>query len=271
MRSSRTESRTEQHGAYVHGGDDPILVILSPPRAASTALARAFWQHPRFRWYLHEPFDRAYHRQDGDVAPIDWSAGRIDLGELTGTARGPGLVVKEMTFQVGDRLDELVSRATLPVVVTLREPRLSIASRIRRRVLDGEPGCFPAAETGWPDLLAALRHMTDAKIPYVVVDVARLRSCPAATVEALCGHLGLRYEPTMLTWPDASHLRLGQLGDEQRRWYAAALGSRGFVASDETPPPDDWFPVELREVVRNCSDAYREILSTMDVVGNGDD
>ena len=263
MRSSRTDR-------HVRGGDDPILVILSPPRAASTALARAFWQHPRFRWYLHEPYDHTYHRRNGDAPAIDWSAGRIDLGELTGTARGSGLVVKEMTFQVGDRLDELLSLATLPVVVPLRDPRLTVASRIHRRAADGEPEGFPVAETGWPDLLIALSRMDGDGIPYVVVDVASLRSRPAATVEDLCERLGLSFEPAMLTWPDASHLRLGQLGDEQRPWYEAALGSRGFVASDETPPSDEWFPMELRRAVREFSDAYREILSTVDVVGNDD-
>src|SRR5688572_11824723 len=40
---------------------DPVLVILSPPRCGSTAVARSFWQHPLFRWYIHEPYDRVYH------------------------------------------------------------------------------------------------------------------------------------------------------------------------------------------------------------------
>ena len=34
-----------------------VIVIVSPPRCRSTALARVFWEHPLVRYYAHEPFE----------------------------------------------------------------------------------------------------------------------------------------------------------------------------------------------------------------------
>jgi len=40
-----------------------IRLIISPPRCASTALARTFWEHPDIRFYAHEPFETTYYRK----------------------------------------------------------------------------------------------------------------------------------------------------------------------------------------------------------------
>ncbi|GAA2711063.1 hypothetical protein ACFY2R_18595 [Micromonospora olivasterospora] len=241
----------------------PVLVILSPPRCGSTALARAFWRHPAFRWYVHEPYDRAYHRGAGPAAARAALAEPLEVGRPGAT----GLVVKEMTFQAGAGLADLLRAATLPVVVPVRDPRLAVRSRARQRALAGQPAAFPAVESGWPDLAAALDLMRATAVPYVVVEFTALRRRPAALLPVLCRQLGLGFTPDLLSWPARAGLPLGQLGAEQRHWYDRALSSSRFVADDERPPGPDDVPAPLRPHLAEWLDVYRRAMRDPHAVG----
>ena len=241
---------------------DPVLLILSPPRCASTAVARAFWQHPWFSWYLHEPFDRVYH--DGvDRAQVRRVlAAPLCLAPLREpiSPEGRGVIVKEMTFQPGALLPELLSATTLPVVLTVRDPRLAIRSRMRQRQRGGQPEAFPLVESGWLDLLAAATCARSLGRPYVLVETTRLRADPLAYVPALCARLGVPYHERMLSWRPANDISLGQLGDAQRHWYEQVLGSDGLAPPrDELPELTDF--AGMRDHVEECLDVYREILT----------
>jgi len=259
----------------LQGRYEPVLVILSPPRCGSTAVARSFWQHPLFGWYLHEPYDQVYHR-GGNWMAVDHAASRpVELNALTaggsggcgGTAAGNGLIVKEMTFQVGSMLPELMMAATLPVVVTVRDPRLAIASRMRQRAAAGQDPGFPPVESGWGDLVAGLAAARARRIPYVLVEVTRLRAQPGLVLPALCERLGLQFTPDMTSWPSLGDLSLGNL-EEQRHWYSRVLRSTGFERPDEEIPDLDAFPAgDARAHVASCLDIYREILTDPFLVG----
>ena len=238
---------------------DPVLVLFSPPRSGSTAMARTFWQHPAFRWYVHEPFDRMYHH-GGDAGTV--LAAMADPLEVDGGVGGEGrdgLVVKEMTFQAGTRAAALADAATLPVVVTVRDPRLAVASRMRQRRLAGLDPSFPPAESGWPDLLAFLEWLRDNRRRHVIVDTSEVRANPEPVLVALCEQLGLTYTPDMLSWHDAREANLGQLADEQSHWYQRVLRSTGIEPPVEAVPDPADFPPELRTHVEECLDAYRNL------------
>ena len=66
------------------------LLIVSPPRSASTALARSLLNHSRVGPYIHEPCDLYCHRS----APASSILERLEA--LSGA-----LLIKEMTFQLG--------------------------------------------------------------------------------------------------------------------------------------------------------------------------
>lgn len=242
----------------------PVLVIISPPRCGSTVLARSLWRHPRFGWYVHEPYDEAYHR-GGDLQSVrEAMAGAVPqpAAERDG-GPGPGVIVKEMTFQAGPLLPELLHAATMPVVVTVRDPRLAVRSRMRQRAAGGAEPCFPPAETGWPALRDALAYLRRHGLPYVLVDVTELRRDPAALLPELCARLGLGFTPDMLAWPRADHIALGRLEDEQRHWYTRVLGSTGFEPPAERMPDLSEFPVRdgMRAHVEGCVALYHELLT----------
>jgi hypothetical protein len=241
---------------------DPVLVVLSPPRSGSTALARAFWPHPAFRWYVHEPYDRVYHQDAGAETVLDALRDPVEVG-------GPGsngLVVKEMTFQAGRYGGELAAAATLPVVVALRDPRLAVESRMRQRRRAGQEPSFPARESGWDDLVATLEQLRSNGTRYVIVDTTRLRAAPEPTLVTLCETLGLPYTTDMLTWPDAEDVRLGQLADEQSHWYERVLRSSGLQPPTEKVPDLDDFPPRMRAHVAECLEVYHDLRDDPEVL-----
>lgn len=238
---------------------DPVLVVISPPRCGSTVVSRSLWQHPQFRWYVHEPYDRFYHEHD------DWQSVRIAISnalEETETSFGQGMVIKEMTFQVGSLLPELVRAATLPIVVTLRDPRLSVCSRMRQRQIGGHEASFPCIETGWSDLENALAFLRDHSIAHVIVEVTELRRQPSVLLPALCDRIGLTFTPQMLSWPSAPNLPLGGLDGAQNHWYSRVLTSNGFQPCDEEVPELDTISDSggMREHIVECLRIYRTAL-----------
>jgi Sulfotransferase domain len=243
---------------------DPVAVILSPPRSGSTVLARSLWQHARFRYYLHEPFDRAYH--DGCAPSRQTTLGSVlDRGAASGgdgSSQRGGIVIKEMTFQARELAAELIDAATLPVILLIRDPRLALSSRMRRLEADGQPPDFPVREAGWRDFTRihdALRHSRTDWTDYTVVDISHVRRHPSRMLAAICSRLGLPWDERMLSWPDASGLRLGQIGGRQDNWYQRVLSSTGFQPPTEEPPDPDYFRSRsMVGVLAECLDRYRE-------------
>jgi hypothetical protein len=242
----------------VDGTREPVVVIVSPPRCGSTALARSFWRHDRFRWYCHEPFDLIYHSGGGIDSARTALAGSLDNGSPTGT----GLVVKEMTFQAGGHLSELMGLATLPPVFLLRDPRRAILSRARQRARAGGEPWFPHEESGWHDLARALATARENTVPHVVVDFGLLRDDPGDVLPALCRAVGIEFTPGMLNWPSHGDLELGQLGGTQRHWYEQVLRSTGFEPERRQAPSLEEFPARggMRAHVAECVELYHDLL-----------
>ena len=100
-------------------------VIVGPPRTASTALARILWNHPQVGFYATSRSRRRGTRARASSAPPSCWRRRRRSRTLGGRGAGGALVVKEMTFQVGDAFPLLAALATRPIVFLIRDPRLS--------------------------------------------------------------------------------------------------------------------------------------------------
>jgi Sulfotransferase domain len=238
---------------------DDVVLVLAPPRTASTALARVFWGHDAIAFYAHEPFDRSFH----EGAPLESAATAmlepLDLRRVLGAPRRRiGLLVKEMTFQVGNAAAALMELATRPVVFLLRDPRLAIWSRMRMLGGGSEPVPFPPAETGWTALREQVRHCRLNRIDHVLLDASDMRRAPHAVLGALFRRLGFEYSPELLSWRAVGVERLGGLGEAQRHWYRRILESSGLEPPVERIPPVERFPEEhgLREHVEWALDVY---------------
>jgi sulfotransferase family protein len=241
-----------------------VLAIVAPPRTASTALARILWNHPSVGFYSHEPFEPTWYRGAGPEVAAELLESATPVGELDPSRSAPvgrALVVKEMTFQVGDRFPLLAALATRPIVFVIRDPRLSIASRMKVLGRSGRPELFPLRESGWEDLMRQLDHVRSEGIPHVVVDSRDVRTEPERVVPALLAKLGLDYDPALLRWGSSPATGLSAVSGNEDPFYQRVLTSGGIEAPTEEVPQLDSFPSDggFRQHVAECLARYEEL------------
>jgi hypothetical protein len=240
----------------------PRFVILAPPRTASTALARVLWEDPAVTHYAHEPFDRLYHRGEGPQTLADALADPTQVSRHTATdsGAGRGLVLKEMTFQVGRLIEPLAAFTDAPLIFLIRDPRRSVMSRMRQ-VGDGTPVSFPLVETGWVDLMDQIAYCDRTGREFVLLDAGELREWPRVVLPQLFERLGLTWRPSVLDWTPAARMRLGRLDGDQDHWYQAVLNSRSIGREHGVPPPLDQFPKAdgMRAHVAQALEWYRAL------------
>jgi hypothetical protein len=255
-----------------------VFVIVAPPRTASTALARILWNHAAVGFYSHEPFEPTWYRGVAaevaaelleaatPVAELDPRAGGGRAGGGSAPDRSPApagaaLVVKEMTFQVGERFPLLAELATRPIVFLIRDPRLSVASRMKVLRRSGRPEVFPLRESGWDDLAWQLDHVRANGIPHLIVDSRDLRAAPERVVPGLLAELGLDYAPELLTWGSSPATGLSAVSGPADPFYQRVLASGGIEAPSEQIPPLERFPETggFRAHVADCVARYEAL------------
>jgi hypothetical protein len=238
-----------------------VYVLVGPPRTASTAISRILWNHPAVGWYAHEPFEPTWYEGAG----VERAAELLDAPEpvdaLGGRGGGRGLVVKEMTFQVGDAFPVLAALATRPIVFLIRDPRLTVASRMKVLRRAGRPEVFPLRESGWEDLARQLDHVRDEGIAHLVLDSSDLRRSPGTLAPALLERLGLRFTPDLLTWRSSEATGLSAVSGAEDPFYQRVLGSQGIEPPAERIPDLTDFPTDggLRDHVAACVAQYEEL------------
>ncbi len=256
--TSSDSSRTRLE--RVRARHDPRVVIISPPRCGSTAFARVFWGHPRIRYYAHEPFEVTYYDGQGLDAALAKLERPLDLTRSYESAPvGGGLVIKEMPYQVGRRIDTLLNLASAPVVFLLRDPRLSVASRRRQKIKGGEPPDYPFIESGWHLLQRQVDRCRALERDHVLVDAADFRARPRRVFARVFARLGLEFSPAQLRWrPCAGTLELDNLDGRHRHLYERVLSSAGIQPARERLPTLRDFPEEggVRAHVRECLEIY---------------
>lgn len=243
----------------------PILVV-SPPRGASTAFARALCQHSSVERYFHEPCGRFSYEHTSLSNVLD------ELDGLT-----TGALIKEMTFQFREPsvADCFLRHCRAPGIFLVRSPLLTVESRIRmvlidlvedpstaeqarnlaREAIDAKDysrvgdlltdAVFPLYRTGWDDLESQLELCRARDLDHVIVETSAFRRKPEAKLKRLCPLLGLEYESTMLQWAARSALPPGALG-RHANWYARVGTSTGVLPPTEEPLGLERFPERFR-------------------------
>ena len=253
----RLDAVRERHGE--------VYVLVGPPRTASTAVSRILWNHGKVGFYSHEPFEATWYQG----APPERAAELLEapdpVDELVpareGRGAGRALVVKEMTFQVGEAFPLLASLATRPIVFLIRDPRLTIASRMKVLRRSGRPEVFPLRESGWEDLARQLAYVRREAIPHVVLDSSDLRARPEAVVPGLLERLGLTFSPELLTWESSTATGLSSVSGSEDPFYQRVLDSTGIEAPAEQVPDLAHFPAEagFRDHVAACVALYEDL------------
>ncbi len=239
-----------------------VVAIVSPPRCSSTAFARMFWEHPAFRYYSHEPFEVTYYDGLGMDAVLEKLRAPLDLSRCYGAQpQGEGLVIKEMPYQVGKRIDLLFSLATAPVVFLLRDPRLNIASRMHNKVVGGEPPLYPLIESGWRLLARHIDRCRQRGVDHILVDATDFRSHPQDVFTQVFDRLGFQFSRAQLRWHPCTDIELDNLDGRHRHLYRRVLQSSGIQPATESVPELSEFPEEdgLRAHVARCLELYQQL------------
>lgn len=253
--------------AEIRARHGEVLLIVAPPRTASTALARILWNHPQVGFYSHEPFEATWYRHATLVDAVELLEAPTPIAELdparaaNGTGAGAALVVKEMTFQVGDAFPLLAELATRPVVFLIRDPRLAIASRMAVLRRSGRPDVFPLRESGWDDLQRQLTYVRSAGIGHLVVDSDDFRGTPEAIVPEILAQLGLSFSPELLRWESSPATGLSSVSGPADPFYQRVLASGGLEAPREEVPDLSHFPEQdgFRAHVEECVERYEAL------------
>lgn len=265
------------------------LLIISPPRSASTALARAFWNHTAVSSYVHEPCGRFYH-QGSEIRTI--------TEQVQAQRPAPGsTLVKLMSFQLGSAevASAFLRSATKPPIFPLRDPRLTIESRLRQVLADllaaGKLGksdketveaairdheyaavdhliserFLSSDQIGFSSLSAQVELCRREGIDFVLVDIDRLRSAPAAVLPELCRRWGLPFEESMLEWKQERFPNHGILA-AQSSWFDRVSASSGFEPPTEKPISRASLPSRLRPAARESKWIYQALIDAREGV-----
>jgi hypothetical protein len=158
--------------------------------------------------------------------PADW---RVVLAGLTAGPVPGGAAVyyqKHMTHHLLPEVDR-AALGGLRHAFLIREPRPLLASYARVRA---EP---VLADLGLEQQAEIFRAFGGP-----VLDSADLLRAPRAALEALCGALGVAFDPAMLSWPAGARASDGVWAPY---WYDGVRASTGFGAAagrgaNELPP-----------------------------------
>jgi hypothetical protein len=248
------------------------IAMWSGPRTLSTALMRSFENRPDtvvvdeplYGYYLAETgIDHPGRNEIMRSMPTRWPE---VVEQLTSGPLPPGRTVyyqKHMTHHLLPDVDRgLLGR--LRHAFLIREPRRLLASYAKVRDTP------TLADLGLEQQVEIYRLFGGP-----VIDAADLAAKPQETLKALCGALGIGFDPAMLSWPAGPRPTDGVWA---RNWYARVWASTGFTsgrdsgggAATPAPPdsggggaasaaPPDELPAALEGLAARCQPFYDEL------------
>ncbi len=230
--------------------------MWSGPRTLSTALMRSFGSRadavvvdePLYGYYLARTgIDHPGRQEILASMPTDW---REVVRRLTSGALPEGKTVcyaKHMTHHLLPEVDR-GALAGLRHAFLIRDPRRLLASYARVRATP------TLADLGLEQQVEIFRRFGGP-----VIDAADLVARPRPVLEALCGALGIAFDPAMLSWAPGPRPEDGVWG---RHWYASVWASTGFGAGpgpDAANGPARGLPPELERLADRCQPYYAEL------------
>jgi hypothetical protein len=226
--------------------------MWSGPRNISTAMMRA-WENRADCAVMDEPFYGVYlaatgldHPMRAEILaamPTGWEA----VARRCATASWAPVVYQKHMCQ------HMLDGAPLGWMAACRHaflirPPEEVAPSFRR----GWPG-MRAGDLGFrrqAELFERVAAASGARPP--VVEARDVLHDPEGMVRALCGALGVPFDPAMLAWPAG---RRASDGVWAAHWYKAVEASTGFgPPSAPAPVPED-----LRPVVEACRPYYERL------------
>ena len=233
------------------------LAMWSGPRNLSTAMMRAFGNHPRCAAVWDEPFYAAYLKETGKqhpmraeilaAQPTDWRA----VARACATdpvPEGRFLYQKHMTHHMLPGMD-LSWMEGITHVFLIRAPERVVASYAAKHE---EVGLDDIGFRQQAELFERVAETRGAPPP--VIDAEATRRDPTGVLTRLCAAIGLPMDAGMLRWPAGAR---DSDGIWARHWYGAVENSTEFAPPDPPPPPLGGAMEGLAEAARPYYDRLR--------------
>lgn len=231
----------------------PILAMWSGPRNLSTAMMRA-WENRADTEVVDEPFYAAYLQRSGVVHPMQEAIIASQPTDITAvmmqctTPSVSGFFYqKHMTHHMLDEypLDWL---AQVQHCFLLRDPREVLLSYAQKRE------AATLEDIGVPQQQRLYRWVKAnlAQAP-LVVDAKDFLHQPQAYLEAMCAHVGVTFDPAMLSWPVG---RRESDGVWAEHWYDSVWQSTGF---GQWRARTGELGADLKTVHQAADEIYREL------------
>jgi Sulfotransferase domain len=227
------------------------IAMWSGPRTVSTALMRSFENRtdtvvvdePLYGFYLaRTDIDHPGRAEVIASMPTDWPE---VLTQLASAPLPDGKSVyyqKHMTHHLLPEIDR-TRFAGLSHAFLIRDPRRLLASYARVR------SAPVLADLGLAQQLEIFRAFGGP-----VIDSADILRDPPAALAALCGALGIRFDPAMLAWPAGPRPTDGVWAPH---WYDSVWRSTGYGPYTEPGPTE--LPAELEPLAAACQPFYSEL------------
>jgi len=230
------------------------IAMWSGPRNLSTALMRSFGNRAD-TFVSDEPFYGAFLETSGAPHPMREdviAAMDCDWASVARTIAGPVPEGRPVWYQkhmwhhmvgpVG-----YADFAGFTHAFLIRAPELMIASYLRKR----EAAAF---EDFGLDRQAEFFEREADRLGHAppVVDANDVLADPEGTLAALCGRLGIAFDPAMLAWPPG---RRATDGPWAPHWYQAVAASTGFGPPEPVPELDR----EAARLAGRCRPYYERL------------
>lgn len=222
------------------------IAMWSTPRTVSTALMRSFGARSD-TVVVDEPlyahFLAATGRDDPGRSEV-LAAGPTDWCRAVDGLLAPVDAAVQYQKHIATHLLPSVGRDWLRRVTNaylIREPARVVASYAKVR------GTPTLADLGYERQASVFRAYGGP-----VIDAADLLADPPAVLAALCGALGIAYDPAMLSWPAGPRPTDGVWAPY---WYSSVLASTGFAPAT-SPEAPAVVPGHLRHLVEEAEPYY---------------
>ncbi|WP_210326106.1 hypothetical protein [Oricola nitratireducens] len=223
--------------------DTKIIAMWSGPRNLSTAMMRSFGNRADCT-AMDEPFYAAYLAATGIDHPMRdavIAAGETDpeavARQCLGPFATPWCYQKHMPHHMVDGFP-LDWAAGVTNVFLIRHPRRVLASYARKHEKVSE------ADIGYRRMRAVDAAITEMQgAAPIVVASEDILADPQAMLAALCGAIGMKFDPAMLAWEAGPRPEDGVWG---RHWYDAIWKSTGFQKPESMVLPD--LPADLARI-----------------------
>jgi hypothetical protein len=258
-------------------------IISSPPRCASTTVARCLYNNSAIDSYIHEPCIEYYHNNKGIISIIENLKNREPKPLST--------LIKDISFQIGteDFRKVFFEHASSPIIFLLRNPKLSIESKIRRifsdlinnnSLSDKEINLLNNAlkshdykhtdrfitdtylspeQTGWSVLYKQVVYCLENDIKFVLFETDNMRATPKKALIKLCTSLNINFEDNMINWKNEPFPDHGILPEQ--KWFARISSSTTIQPPTEKAIPLNNFPEKLLKHVESDISIYQKLIN----------